>query len=53
MQLLQVDKLQKDYLENIGFSWHTDEDGSDYISDKLVCVSENEANAYYEAVNEL
>ncbi|EPC1314568.1 hypothetical protein ACRVXU_001892, partial [Campylobacter jejuni] len=27
MQLLQVDKLQKDYLENIGFSWHTDEDG--------------------------
>ncbi|EOI6806412.1 hypothetical protein ACMVN3_001623, partial [Campylobacter jejuni] len=23
MQLLQVDKLQKDYLENIGFSWHT------------------------------
>ncbi|EPB9203292.1 hypothetical protein ACRTZC_002062, partial [Campylobacter coli] len=22
MQLLQVDKLQKDYLENIGFSWH-------------------------------
>ncbi|EOI6202316.1 glutathionylspermidine synthase family protein, partial [Campylobacter jejuni] len=53
MQLLQVDKLQKDYLENIGFSWHTDEDGSDYISNKLVCVKESEANAYYEAVNEL
>ncbi|EOS9942290.1 glutathionylspermidine synthase, partial [Campylobacter jejuni] len=41
MQLLQVDKLQKDYLENIGFSWHTDEDGSDYISNKLVCVKES------------
>ncbi|MBZ7945069.1 glutathionylspermidine synthase family protein [Campylobacter sp. RM10532] len=53
MRLLKVDKLQKDYLENIGFSWHTDEDGSDYISDTLVCVKENEANAYYEASNEL
>ncbi|XGQ69527.1 glutathionylspermidine synthase family protein [Campylobacter hepaticus] len=53
MQLLQVNKLQKDYLESIGFSWHTDEDGSDYIGNKLVCVTNEEANAYYEAVNEL
>ncbi|MGH2327154.1 glutathionylspermidine synthase family protein [Campylobacter taeniopygiae] len=53
MRLLKVNKLKKDYLESIGFSWHTDEDGSDYISDTLVCVKENEANAYYEAANEL
>ncbi|ARJ57190.1 glutathionylspermidine synthase family protein [Campylobacter cuniculorum] len=53
MKFLRLEKLKKDYLESIGFSWHTDEDGSDYIDNKLVCVKENEANAYYEAVNEL
>ena len=53
MKFIQVEKLTKQYLESIGFSWHSDSDGSDYISDKLVCVSEKEANAYYEAVNEL
>ncbi len=53
MKLIKVNALEKNYLENIGFSWHTDEDGSNYISDELVCVSEKEANAYYEAVNEL
>lgn len=53
MKVLKLEKLRKDYLESIGFSWHTDEDGSDYISDNLVCVKESEANAYYEAVNEL
>ncbi|MCH5336649.1 MAG: glutathionylspermidine synthase family protein [Campylobacter sp.] len=53
MRFLKLEKLRKDYLESIGFSWHTDEDGSDYISDDLVCIKESEANAYYEAVNEL
>ena len=53
MRFLKLEKLRKDYLESIGFSWHTDEDGSDYISDNLVCIKESEANAYYEAVNEL
>ena len=53
MKFLKLEKLKKDYLESIGFSWHTDEDGSDYIDNELVCVKENEANAYYEAVNEL
>lgn len=53
MKLIKVEKLNKQYLESIGFSWHTDADGSDYLSDELVCVSEKEANAYYDAVNEL
>ena len=53
MKLLQVKKLEKEYLESIGFSWHSGEDGSEYLSDKIVCVKESEANAYYEAVNEL
>ena len=46
-------KLTNDYLESIGFSWHTDVDGSDYLSDKIVEISEVEAMAFYEASNEL
>ncbi|EPF0427389.1 glutathionylspermidine synthase family protein, partial [Campylobacter lari] len=53
MEFLKVNPLEKSYLDQIGFSWHTDNDGSDYLDSNLVCVSENEANAYYEAVNEL
>ncbi|MCV3373924.1 glutathionylspermidine synthase family protein [Campylobacter lari] len=53
MNFLKVNPLEKSYLEQIGFSWHTDNDGSDYLDSNLVCVREDEANAYYEAVNEL
>jgi len=40
-------------LEKLGFAWHTDSDGSKYISDELVEVSQSEAEAYYEAVNSI
>ncbi|EJW3039877.1 glutathionylspermidine synthase family protein [Campylobacter upsaliensis] len=53
MEFLTLEKLEKNYLESIGFSWHTDEDGSDYLDNQFICVSKNEANAYYEAANEL
>ncbi len=53
MNLLKVKPLQQEFLEKMGFSWHTDKDGSSYIADELVCVSANEANAYYAAANEL
>lgn len=53
MQFKKVNPLEKSYLEQMGFSWHTDKDGSAYISDELVCVSTSEANAYYAAANEL
>ncbi|OCX42907.1 glutathionylspermidine synthase [Campylobacter ornithocola] len=53
MNFLKVNPLEKSYLEQMGFSWHTDNDGSDYLDSNLVCVKENEANVYYEAVNEL
>ena len=38
-------------LEDIGFTWHTDTDGSKYVSDELVEVTQEEAEAYYEAAN--
>lgn len=53
MNLQKLTPLTNDYLEQIGFVWHTDNDDSSYISDELVVISEDEANAYYEATNEL
>lgn len=53
MQLKKLEPLSKEYLESIGFHWHTDTDESSYIADELVIVSEAEAEAYYEATNEL
>ena len=53
MNFKKVNPLTKEYLESIGFSWHTDKDGSNYLEDEIICISENEANAFYEASNEL
>ncbi len=40
-------------MEDIGMSWHTDQDGSGYIANDLLELSETEAEAYYEAANTL
>ncbi len=53
MRTLSVEPLSREVLEDIGLTWHTDPDGSSYISDALVEVSEAEAEAYYEAANAL
>ena len=53
MKLQKLEPLTKEYLESIGFVWHTDEDETSYIADEIVQVSEDEVNAYYEATNEL
>ena len=53
MKLEKLKPLTDEYLESIGFIWHTDNDNSSYVSDEIVVVSEDEANAYYEACNEL
>ena len=51
--LEKVKPLRDDFLESIGFYWHTDEDKSSYIADELVKVTQKEADAYYEATNTL
>ena len=51
--LQQTTPLDPSYLESLGFVWHTDSDESSYISDRLVCITEAEAEAYYEATNSL
>ena len=53
MKLRTLEPLTNEYLESIGFSWHTDSDETSYISNQIVEVTEDEANAYYEAANEL
>ena len=49
----KLEPLSAEFLDSIGFHWHTDQDESPYIADEVVVVSEEEAENYYEAVNEL
>ncbi len=53
MKLQKLQPLTTDYLESIGFVWHTDTDNSSYIADEIIEITEEEAGAYYEACNEL
>ena len=53
MKLKKIKPLDNGYLESIGFGWHTDLDGSRYISNELVSITQDEAEAFYEATNEL
>ena len=53
VQLQNVTPLNDEELEKIGFSWHTDEDGTKYVADQLVEVTASEAEGYYKAANTL
>ncbi len=53
LTLQNLNPLDDATLEELGFSWHTDNDGTKYVSDALVEVSQEEAENYYEAVNTL
>ena len=53
LNLKKSTPLDTDYLESLGFIWHTDSDESSYISDELVVISEAEAEAFYDATNTL
>lgn len=53
IKLERVKPLTSEFLESIGFYWHTDEDKSPYVADELVVVTQEEADNYYKATNEL
>jgi len=53
LTLEKINPLSADYLETLGFVWHTDADNSAYIADALLVISTEEAEAYYEASNAL
>ena len=54
--MLHVEKikpLSPEFLESIGFYWHTDSDNTSYVADELVVITPDEAEAYYQAANTL
>lgn len=53
VSLQTVRPISDSILEEIGFGWHTDSDRTPYVANELVQVSNAEALAYYDAVNEL
>jgi glutathionylspermidine synthase len=53
MRLEPIKVPSKEFMESIGFYWHTDENSKSYVADVIALVSESEAEAYYEATNEL
>ena len=53
LKLKKLNPLEDKTLEEIGFTWHTDSDGSKYVNDELVLISQDEAEAYYTAANEI
>jgi glutathionylspermidine synthase len=53
VSLQPVRPLDDNTLEKLGFTWHTDADGSKYVADALVQVTSEEADTYYRAANEI
>jgi glutathionylspermidine synthase len=53
MKLQKIKPLTNEFLESIGFVWHTDSDNTSYVADEIVVLSEEEAENYYNAANEL
>jgi glutathionylspermidine synthase len=53
MKLQKIKPLTNEFLESIGFVWHTDSDNTSYVADEIVVLSEKEAENYYNAANEL
>lgn len=53
MKIIQANPLDSQTLEELGCEWHTDPDKSAYISNEIICITQEEADAYYEAGNTL
>lgn len=53
MKFKKLDKSPNDNLKQVGWDWMLGEDTLPYLSNEMVEITENEANAYYEATNEL
>lgn len=53
MKISEVEALSNKDLENLGLEWHTDIDDTPYISNEIIEVTEDEAQRYYDAANEL
>ena len=48
-----VKPISNAVMEEVGMAWHTDSDGTPYIMNEIIAVTQEEAEAYYTAANEL
>lgn len=53
MKITPLKPLSKENLESIGMQWHTDLDSTSYVEPEMVSVTQKEAQAFYDAGNEL
>ncbi len=53
MDLKPIELPDNKFLDSIGFYWHTDPDKTPYVASEIVEITSDEADAYYEASNEL
>jgi glutathionylspermidine synthase len=53
MKLKPITVPDNKFLEEIGFYWHTDNNSTPYVASEIIEVTPDEADAYYEAANEL
>jgi glutathionylspermidine synthase len=53
IQVQKINPLSDATLTDLGFTWHTDNDGSKYVNDALLTLTSQEAEAYYNAGNDL
>ena len=53
IETLKVNPINQAVMEEVGMSWHTDSDGTPYVTNEIVNVTEAEVDAYYQAANEL
>lgn len=53
MDIKTIKTFSPEEFESMGLEWHKDLDNTDYISNELISISEEEAENYYNACNEL
>jgi len=53
IQLQNIHPINDEKLNKLGFTWHTDSDGSKYVNNALVQITQDEAESYYNAANEI
>ena len=53
MRLTSIKLPDNKLLEELGFYWHTDPDQTPYVASEIIDITPDEADAYYEAANEL
>ncbi|PAF51260.1 glutathionylspermidine synthase family protein [Helicobacter sp. 13S00477-4] len=53
MKIISLNPLDIKTLEEIGLDWHTDVDNTPYIENEMISITQQEADDYYNACNEL